>query len=221
MTDQLAPNAADPPWVALDRWVGSQAAKFGKLYADDNPQTVRTLAILRRGAGKPLGFDNEVWESMATFPDILRGRGDTLSHAERAAIVALTTYAVHQQSDRHNRMHRPGTTFGRALNKLESRQDSDSEAVSRRFRQLISAQQFDTMVRHLRGLVTQLRGPDIPFDYGGLARDLYWLQIRGQGDKVRLRWSRDFYRRAASSDGHPDSTDTNSPELAPNEGQNS
>lgn len=214
MTADPVPNTTGPPWIELDRWVGAQAARLGKLYADDDPGTVRTLAILRRAAGETPGFDSEVWECMTTFPDALRGRGDDLSYAERAAIVALTTFAVHQQSDRHNRMHRPRTTFGQALNRLAWQEQGESASVARRFRQLISAQQFSTAVRHLRGLVTQLRGNDIAFDYGGLARDLYRLQIPGQGDAVRLRWSRDFYRRTAE----PLSTDDNTPTHESTEG---
>jgi CRISPR system Cascade subunit CasB len=119
-----------------------------------------------------------------------------------AAYTAITLYAVHQQS-RGQGMHRSGQGLGRAVRILRTRAGG-AEAVRRRFEALGTAETFAEVVHHARGLITQLRGQDIPLDYGALADQLFSLQFRDGASRVRLAWGRDFYRATSEDSESPD-----------------
>ena len=167
-----------------------------------------TLARLRRGVGRSPGGDPLVWaEVFQKWPDELVGRDDTANAYETAAYCAITLFAVHQQSRRTSRMHKPGPSLGQAVGEL-SRRSTSADAVRRRFDMIATAQSLDELVTHGRGMVTLLRGQDIPLDYGLLALQLLRFQQPGTRTSVRLRWARDFHRVLNSTGAQPERTDT-------------
>ena len=155
------------------------------------------LAELRRGVGKAPGELPALWGILLEdFKDEWMSDRGGASREEWAAYIALTLFALHQQS-RNTRalpMHRRGQTLGRALRRMAGEDTDAQERILRRFRQLASAADIRGAAYHLRGLVQLLRAADIPMDYAALARDLYQYQSpEGMAD-VRLRWAQDFFR---------------------------
>ena len=177
----------------LKAWVRGQATALQRDYLGNDPQAVSRLARLRHSAGRPVGSDPDTWELLGGMPAALVGTGDEPSRSERAVIVALTLFAVHQQSQRQE-MHRPRVGLGQAVRRLSPDPQAEPEAaVVRRFKALGVASTPEAVERHLRSLVTQLRAIDQPLDYGQLAVDLWLLQDPSRAAGVRLRWGRDFY----------------------------
>lgn len=155
------------------------------------------LARLRRGVGKAPGELPELWGVLfEDFPaEWMSGSGQA-TRSEWAAYIALTLFAMHQQSKdpKTAPMHRKGQSLGRALNRLAGDDHEEKERILRRFRQLAAAADIRGAAYHLRGLVQLLRGADIPLDYAALAWDLYQYQDIERMADVRLRWAQDFYR---------------------------
>ncbi|MFI2105686.1 type I-E CRISPR-associated protein Cse2/CasB [Isoptericola sp. NPDC019693] len=168
-------------------------------------RTVAALAHLRKGVGKEPGSDPALWwltvDGVPGEP-----RGDEPTRQERAVHVALTLYAVHQQS-RPEGMHRPGAGLGHAVAALERAQGgADGERTSpvrRRFDAVVTATGVTEAAHHLRGLVTQLRGAGIGLDYGQLADDLVDIQASSRRDDVRRRWARQLYHQDTETRNDP------------------
>ncbi len=157
------------------------------------------LAHLRDAVGKEPGSDPAIWEITVAGVSPT-ARTDTPTRHERAAHLALTLFAVHQQS-RTETMHRGGVGFGHAVARLDGARPGNTEGTSpvrRRFDAVATAESFNELAHHVRGLVTQLRGEGIGLDYGLLADDL--LQYQRNPDVVRRRWGRQLYdtRRTSS-----------------------
>jgi len=157
---------------------------------------VAMMAHLRHAAGKPAGSVPDVWPITLAAELVRPGDGDEPSHPEIAVHIALTLYAVHQQS-RPDRMHRRGVGFGRALRALHPA-DAETDPIRRRFQAVGTADSLDELVHHARGLVQLLRAAGQPLDYGLLADQLHAWQ-RGDEVRVRLVWARDFYRTEPST----------------------
>lgn len=133
-----------------------------------------------------------------------RLRDEVASPDEWAAHVAMTLFAVHQQS-RGERMHRRGRGLGTALRSLHPGDAKTlPDPLTRRFRMLGTADSFPELTHHLRGVVQLLRAGGAPLDYGLLADQLVTWQVHGR-DQVQLVWGRQFYRtrRTALPDGQP------------------
>ncbi len=157
------------------------------------PSAIAALARLRRGAGKQPGEVLDILE-FTVADEFFTGRSDAgVSIDEYAAHVALTLFALHQQS-RSGPMHCRGVGLGAALRRLHDGPDPVPDAVQRRFRVLGTAGGVDELTHHLRGAVQLLRTKDIALDYGLLADQLVSWQWPGGPDRVRLRWGREFYR---------------------------
>ncbi|GAA2689087.1 MULTISPECIES: type I-E CRISPR-associated protein Cse2/CasB [Actinosynnema] len=155
---------------------------------------VAGLARLRRGAGKPAGSVNEILQHTVSEKFAGPGAGDLATPGEVAAHVALTLYAVHQQSQR-KRMHRRGWGLGHSVRMLHPQEfEANPPPVLRRFQALGTSQSTDELVHHLRGVVQLLRGQTIPLDYALLADELVLWQRPGGASTLRLRWGRAFYR---------------------------
>ena len=167
------------------------------------------LAKLRRGIGHPPGELPELWGSfLLGLPDELRAESGP-THAEWAVYLALTFYAMHQQSNDSACVSRPGYTLGRAVRELAEQntaagQDWTESSVLRRFNALATAEEITEISHHLRGMIQLLRAAKnekggIPLDYPQLAVDLYELQCDDPRfpqakANVRLRWGQDLYR---------------------------
>lgn len=176
--------------------------------------SLATLARLRRGAGKPAGSVPDILPftlgSELTWP----GASDAATDGEIAAHLALTLYALHQQS-RTVAMHRRGHRFGASMRRLVAGEPTiPPDPVTRRFQVVLTADSLDELTHHTRGAIQLLRSAPagaIPLDYGLFADELVWWQKpTGQGD-VRRRWAREFYRQRTSP--KPSSTDSPSGEL--------
>ena len=126
------------------------------------------------------------------------------SHEEWAVYLALTLYALHQQSNDTVCVSQLGCTLGRAVRRLAeqtvaSGQDWTESSVLRRFNALATADSMPEVSHHLRGMIQLLRREGIPLDYPQLAADLYELQrtdprYAQPPANVRLRWGQDLYR---------------------------
>jgi len=68
------------------------------------------------------------------------------------------------------------------------------DANKRRFCVAVTAADLQGLSWHLRGIIQQLRGNNIPLDYSALATELYWYQYPNKIPDIRLRWGQDFYR---------------------------
>ncbi|UZJ33471.1 type I-E CRISPR-associated protein Cse2/CasB [Streptomyces endophytica] len=191
-----------------------------KGYLADHPSAVAALAQLRRGAGKEFQQVPDLWgrldlsplhhQSAETAP--LRER--ELTWAEDAVHVAVTLWALHQQS-RSSAMHRPHTKelptgLGAAVRQLVP-DDERGEPVRKRFVRVGTAATLRELADRLRGLVVLLRGEDIAVDYALLAGQLYAWQQPGGRDAVRRAWGRSFQayrpRSAADNDNNDNSLD--------------
>lgn len=188
-----------------DRVQRLQRGLFSPAYRDST--AVAVLARLRRGVGKPAGSVLDVLEFTVSetfwFGDE-RNAADSAVTAryENAAHLAMTLYAVHQQS-RGSAMHRRGRGLGAALRLLDS--GPSPAAVTQRFRMLGTAESFEEVSHHLRGVVQLLRGESAPLDYGLLADQLVDWQD-GRRGRVQLAWARGFYRTTRAGSSDPDDT---------------
>jgi CRISPR system Cascade subunit CasB len=183
--------------------VSRRAERLQTTYLQDLPSAVASLAKLRRAVGKPPGADPQAW------PEVFRGL-EHLGHGDEpptrrewAAHIALTLFAVHQQS-KSEKMHRHRCSLGHSVRQLADRKggvdDEGSKAVARRFQALGTADSLDEISHHARNLITQLRAEDIPLDYGLLADQLVKLQSPATAPAIRLAWGRDFYRTRRPDD---------------------
>ncbi|MFC0706915.1 type I-E CRISPR-associated protein Cse2/CasB [Cellulomonas uda] len=150
-----------------------------------------SLAHLRRSLGQPLGAVPEILELVVDPDAPLTGGPPTPD--ERAVAAALGLYALHQQS-LSQPMHIRGERFGTALGGIARRGGEPVPGVTRRFQALGTAESWDEVLHHSRGLVQLLRGGRRGFDYGWFAQDLAQFVDPLRRDEVRLRWGRAFYR---------------------------
>lgn len=186
------PTAGPHPRGRVGAVVDRQAARLQTAASNGAPWAIAALARLRRGAAKQPGELLDILE-FTLDDDFFVGRSDAgASIDEYAAHVALTLFALHQQS-KSPPMHKPGIGLGSALRRLGDG-PAIPEPVQRRFRVLGTADSVGELVHHLRGAVQLLRTHDIALDYGLLADQLVAWQWTGGPNRVRLRWGRDFYR---------------------------
>ena len=170
-------------------------------YLRKGSSAIAMMAQLRAAVAKPPGASYAAL-AVTYVPDdfmpqhVPDGEGTDTEHAKH---VALTLYALHQQSIYDQPMHRDGYGLGGAVSLL-SRASKSPEAVRRRFAAIGTATSYEETVYHLRTLVRQLRDSKIGLDYGLLADDLVTLRCPGGHEKVRAWWGRDFYRTMPSSE---------------------
>ncbi|GAA5119020.1 type I-E CRISPR-associated protein Cse2/CasB [Pseudonocardia adelaidensis] len=199
-----------PVGTFVDKQVGGLQSRF--LRVPQDPGAVAALARMRRAVGKEPGEIMDVLEYTFT-PALLNGHpadDPNPSPAERAAHVAITLFALHQQS-RGERMHHRGRGLGTALRRLHTGSSAIPDPIVRRFRMLGTADSFGELTHHLRGVVQLLRTASAPLDYGLLAQQLHTWQ--DDPSRVRMTWGRQFYRQhrpdtdlGASADSDTDQT---------------
>jgi len=186
------PITAPHPRGRVGAVVDRQAMRLLTAASKGAPWSIAALARLRRGAGKQPGELLDILE-FTLDDDFFVGRSDAgASIDEYAAHVALTLFALHQQS-KSQPMHKSGVGLGSALRRLADGPDIP-EPVQHRFRVLGTADGVSELVHHLRGAVALLRANDIALDYGLLADQLVAWHWTDGPNRVRLRWGRDFYR---------------------------
>ncbi|MFO7272895.1 MAG: type I-E CRISPR-associated protein Cse2/CasB [Sphaerobacter thermophilus] len=189
--------------------VGEYVSELQRGYLDDHSVAVAALAQLRRGAGKLIQDVPDLWGVCGI--ERLYADEDGLHHnqpehvqlkAENAMFLAVTLYALHQQSHSKDRMHRPGVGLGTAVRRLMPEHTID-EPIRRRFVRLGTATDLEALAYRLREIVSLLRREAIPLDYALLASQLYQAQFPDGLRQVRRQWGRSFhtYRTESSSNG--------------------
>lgn len=186
-TTETAPGGAS----SIAAIVGQRISALQRGYLRDSSAAVAALARLRRAAGKPAGSVLDIVEHTHAEEFVRGWDDDAPSYAENAAHVAMTLYALHQQSQRVA-MHVPGRPFGSAVRGLAPDARPDGP-VARRFAALGTADSFAELSHHLRGLVQLMRSAGVRLDYGLLARDLWLWQLPDRAHRVRSRWGRDYH----------------------------
>ena len=130
------------------------------------------LAKLRRGIGHAPGELPELWGGLLQgMPASFYGTNGP-SHEEWAVYLALTLYALHQQSNDTVCVSQLGCTLGRAVRRLAEQtvaggQDWTESSILRRFNALATAEEITEISHHLRGMIQLLRAakPDsIPLE---------------------------------------------------------
>jgi CRISPR system Cascade subunit CasB len=181
MTQTVHPDRARSfYWMRYTDGHGSWRREAGRPPGED-------LAALRRGIGREAGSVPQLWPFYTTLT--ADGRSTRALLAEH---VALTLYAVHQQSQEHC-MHRDGVGLGAAVSALRRSGKFSPEAVDRRFAAAATATSIVEVSAHLRGLVHQLKTVGQPLDYTLLARDLRDWQTPQRIGAVRRRWGGQYF----------------------------
>ena len=170
-----------PPFTELE---GRFVSQLEKLVADEDRAT---LAQLRRGLGKPLGFvtERDGWVLKRT-PEISQPE-DHRKLAIFAMVASL--FALHSK---------PGGSgsFGEAFRELGLRapasDGSPNPSVEKRFVALLNSNSEELGDR-LRHAVSLLRANDIDIaiDWRRLLHDAQWWDAPRRG--VQINWSRDFW----------------------------
>nr|WP_240796718.1 type I-E CRISPR-associated protein Cse2/CasB [Streptomyces sp. RFCAC02] len=217
------PQTAPPP-TAPQRVRDTTAGLIAPLqsgYLADRSTAVAALARLRRGAGRDLAANADLWGLVDTgplhaVPEGERRMSDAETEwAENAVHIALTLWASHQQS-RSTAMHRATTPavptgLGRAVRRLLPADEIDGP-VRKRFVRVGTATDLGALTERLRNLVDLLRRDDVPLDYGLLAEQLYRWQAPGGRDTVRRDWGRSFHTPPLTTDTGTDPTAADSEE---------
>ncbi len=194
--------------------VGRIQQLTGSLPGHLTPWARGMLAQLRQAAGKEAGSVPAIWS--VTAEGLPEGESARHRRIETAVHLALTQFAIHQHA-RSEPMHVPSRSFGRAVRTLaeQSSENPYETPVYRRFSALATATSHNALVSHSRGLITQLRGAGIGFDYGRYADDLYWFQVPGLALSVRRGWGREFHRlQSERTESSTESTNPNDIEGA-------
>ncbi|MGP3749873.1 type I-E CRISPR-associated protein Cse2/CasB [Streptomyces sp. IBSNAI001] len=171
-------------------------------YLADQSPDVAALARLRRGAGREAGQLPDLWSLIDTSPlhvpsDDARPLDENdLVRAEDALHVALTLWALHQQS-RPTGMHQADRKdsrrgLGTAVRRLMKPGEID-EPLLKRLVRAGTAPDLTSLAQRLRDIVVLLRRADIPLDYALLAGQLYTWQRPGGADIVRREWGSSFH----------------------------
>lgn len=204
-------------------YVGRKIAAMQRRYlAGSTGQASRELAQLRRAIQKKPGATPEVWSiEFQSMPEELMGRTADPSPGEWAVHVALTLYAVHQQS-LTGQMYVSGLEhdFGHAVRQLvdggylSSESDGEELGMPHRFAAMVTAQSMGELCHFARQIVSQLRAASIPVDYSRLARQLYWFQFETTRDQTCLEWARSFSDPLRVPDGTSGESDERISEYA-------
>ncbi|WP_250292177.1 type I-E CRISPR-associated protein Cse2/CasB [Frankia sp. CiP1_Cm_nod1] len=187
MTDVASAPPAEPttPPVSSEK-TRRQTFFWERAHNGDLPDGA-DLAALRRGIGREPGSVPAMWRYYTTLD-----REGRLTARLRAEHVALTLYAVHQQS-LPSPAHRAGTGLGTAVLALRNSDRFSPDAVDRRFNAAATATSLDEAAYHLRGLVRQLRHIPQSLDYNQLQQDLINWQHPDRVGQVRRRWGGQYF----------------------------
>jgi CRISPR system Cascade subunit CasB len=153
-----------------------------------------TLAKLRRGLGKPLGFapERDGWV-IARLPDSLSDR------ALEAYCLIASLFALHPQSGGTRSLAASFASWHeKERQQLGKASGERLDNIDRRFAALLNSD-ADDLPNRLRHVVSLLKANEVPVNWAQLLRDLlYWDD---QDRSVQVRWSRHFW--AGSEAGAP------------------
>ncbi|MGW7349928.1 type I-E CRISPR-associated protein Cse2/CasB [Streptomyces sp. NPDC054784] len=216
--------STDPPAVASPRrgpyepgHVGRTVRDFllplQKGYLKDEAWTVARLAQLRRGAGKAPEEVPELFGLTGTEKLYTGEKWEwDREHAPTAVHLAVTLYALHQQSQRAHPMNVAGHGLGGAVRALMPPGEID-EPIRRRFVRTAGASSANVLAYRLRELVLLLRRAGQPLDYVRLADQIERALDPDRRLRVRQEWGRDFHswRPPRNTDHTPPSDDGGTP----------
>ncbi|GAA3490832.1 type I-E CRISPR-associated protein Cse2/CasB [Streptomyces cremeus] len=224
------------PGRAVDRCIGRLQAP----YRQHASSAVAALARLRRGVGKaaheaPESWGNDGLEELSAIRAELDSAGAENDASakfysaderrwsvrreqaeERAVFLAITLWALHQQSIRDANMHGHDWGLGRSVRYLaqgrpaatsaevtavadEGREEELNEALRKRFVRIGTSTSFEMLGVRLREVVVLLRGARIPLDYARLADQLSDWQDPPRQAEIRRAWGRDFHLSSQSN----------------------
>lgn len=159
----------------------------------DTPTTNALLAHLRHST-VPNNINVRSLEGLfSNIPEEQLGSGGELNNYERAILVAVQMYALHQQSrsDSVLTLDNKRQNLGDSLRALRS---EDSQSIDRRFNIMITSGNFSQLQYQLRQFIKLLKArTDAKVNYAKLAEDLYWF-LRGSKDNLKIAWSRSYYK---------------------------
>ena len=188
--------------------VNAHIARLQGGYMNDRPDAVAALARIRRGAGKPIHALPDLWGLTVTdaFYSALEGKASVSERdkAEQAVHIAVTLWALHQQSRRDAPMHvAGGPQLGRAVRALMPGDDLD-DPIRQRFVRLGTSASLEVLAQRARDVVLLLRQNAQPMDYGMFAEQLYRWQRPSERMRVHQAWGRNFHaNRPAVADTDP------------------
>ncbi|WP_025273589.1 type I-E CRISPR-associated protein Cse2/CasB [Haloglycomyces albus] len=177
--------------------------KFWEEFDPGEPYAGADIARLLRGLGEPPGRNVDVMMHYrvairdATFYSGWPDRNLTAEHN------TLTLFALHQQSQ-SKLMHVKGIGLGEALRALREHSETSADALDRRVKALVGADDVEELYEHLRSLVPRLRGIGQRLDYTKLFFDFWhWHdnddEHRG---RVRLAWGAQYNNLRRKSDNN-------------------
>lgn len=158
------------------------------------------LANLRSSVGKAPSRMSAVWPIFfAHLPEIYLSRDGNPTKQELAILHALQYYALYQQGCSHSVLakdeHTYQSNFGTSLADL--RVEKEVEAIDRRFRILLCADNFSTFAYRTRQLLLVLKGRTkarTMVDFSRLASDFYRF-LQGYREEIRFQWAEAYYQR--------------------------
>lgn len=159
------------------------------------------LAGLRQSVNKDVYLATGVFPVIfSNIPTEYLGEYGRLTAGERAIILTLQLFALHQQGSNQgvnfsvdSKEKRYSSNLGASLSYLRQVGD-DSQAIDRRFNAMITATSFTELANHLRHMIKLLKSKTAAkVNYPELAQDLFWFQ-KSQQSNIRLKWSRSYYQ---------------------------
>ncbi|URN07658.1 type I-E CRISPR-associated protein Cse2/CasB [Actinomadura madurae] len=180
--------------VLVGQVVGEFVTELQAGYLRDLSSAVGRLAQLRRGAGKLPQDVPELWGLTGAerlYQDQSLSEVQA-TRAENASFLAVTLFALHQQSRAAQKMHVSGVDLGAAVRRLMPPGEID-EPIRRRFVRVGTAGSLDVLAYRLREIVSLLRRDSIPLDYALLAEHLYRAHTPDGLAQVRRQWGRSFH----------------------------
>ncbi len=160
----------------------------------DTADTKALLAQLRNSiVSKNSNYVRSLAYLVSYIPEEQLGSGEKLNNYEKAILVAVQMYALHQQSksDSVLTLDNKYYNLGDSLRMLRS---EDSKSIDRRFNEMITARNFSQLQNQLRQFIKLLKArSDAKVNYAKLADDLYWF-LRGSKDNVKITWARSYYK---------------------------
>ncbi|NEC68301.1 type I-E CRISPR-associated protein Cse2/CasB [Streptomyces sp. SID9727] len=191
------------PRKRVEQLAGQRIALYQPGYLKDVPSAVAALARLRRGAGQAPERVPDLWNLIDTSSlhvpcDGARELSEAeLERAENALHVALTLWALHQQSRREAGMHEQGSRgkprgLGAGVRRMMKPGEID-DPLRKRLVRAGAAPDVTILAQRLRDIVLLLRRERFSLDYVLLAGQLYTWQWPDGPDQVRREWGRSFH----------------------------
>ncbi len=170
------------------------------------------LATLRRGIGRKPGDLPELWGILFDrIPTELLGK-NAISYAEWAVYIALTLYAMHQQSN-DQCMNEKNVSLGMAMAKFAETDEDKQRRVIQSLHLVATARSPYDLAYHFRSVIQILKSKPTGLDYSILAKELYVViyNMASGNDSaaVATRWGRDFYRYIYEYGSDKDKGDNN------------